>query len=165
MGLSYPRRITRAALGPKFRNNYPVENPETDIGETAFNAVFHTAAGLAVVAPRWSLVARWSSGWQIAHQAEAWNPDGTQPHPVLARAGQGNYTYTLAASYLDEDDIAVPSELIAARCTAMANGGTFGARVIGHAWIDTGNPLRVQIRLWAEADGSAVDAPFWLEGM
>ena len=166
MGLSYPKRITRAALGPKFRDNYPVENPETDIGAAAFNAVFSTAAGLAVVAPRWSLVALYSGGWQIRHQAEAWNPDGAQGHPVLARASQGNYSYTLAASYLDEDGVAVPAELIAVRISPMNDGaGVFGARVSAVAWIDPINPLRVQIRTRLEVDGTSSDVPFWLEGM
>lgn len=162
MGISFPLRPLRSAFGPKLENAYPVENSNTQIGDGSFNAAFWALAGLGLVLPRVVVVAKWTgSSFTIFHQAEAWNPDGAQAHPVLARSATGRYSYTFASTYLDEDGVAQDTVLRAARCTAGDdNGGSSPRR--GYAWILSGTPLVVNFRV----DNDALvgqDELFWLE--
>lgn len=159
----FPSRFTRQELGPRFRNAYPVENPETDIGDATFNALFWQAAGANLVVPRASLVANWDgAAFAIEHQAEAWNPNDAVVHPVLERESAGAYTYTFAATYKNQEDQNIATELGAPRVTVHKPLTAFADRVEGYAWRDASNPLVIHIRLWS-ADGTPVDEPFWLE--
>lgn len=164
MGAGFPKRLVRSALGPKLRNNYPVEHPEGEIGDTQFNALFWNVAGMGLVLPRGVLVASWTgAAFVISHQAEAWNPENDQPHPVLARAGTGNYTYTLAASYLDEDGSAVAPDIKAAWGQEQR---IYTAPLTQYtdlkAWIDPIAPLVIQIRNVDVTAGALADYPFIL---
>jgi hypothetical protein len=168
MGYGFPKRFTRDQLGPQLRNTYPVENPETDIGAETWNPLMHQVSGMNLVVPRVALVAAWGgAAFDLATQAEAWNPKGDQAHPVLGRTSTGDYTYTFAATYKDEDGVAQPLALGAPRVTP------FGAPIgvldyLPHAftWIDTVNPLIVQLRIFDVANAYApLDWPFWLEVM
>ncbi len=166
MGLGFPKRFTRDQLGPTLRNTYPVENPETDIGAETWNAVFHQTSGMNLIVPRVALIATWGgSAFNIAHQAEAWNPRGTQAHPTLARTSTGLYTYTFASTYLDEDGVEQSLALGAPRADVSTALTAFADRLEAHTWVDTSNPLIVQVRIWKSADGTATDARFWLEVM
>lgn len=160
----FPSRFNRGHLGPKFRNANPVENPESQIGDAQFNAAFWQTAGMNLIVPRVALIAQYvGSSFVVAAQEEAWNPDLSQAHPVLARASAGVYSYTFAASYLDEDGVAQPTVLRAPRLSCHKVLAAFADRVDAHAFIDAGNPLVLQLRLWLSASGTAVDEPFWLE--
>lgn len=160
----FPSRFLRAALGPKFVNSRPIESPESDIGDKQFNAAFWQLAGANLVLPRVSLIAHYTGGnFVYSQQAEAWNPDQAQPHPALARVSAGAYTYTFAASYLDEDGLAVPTVLRAPRLSCHKVLTAFTDRIEAHAFVDTIDPLVLQLRLWTGAAGTAVDEPFWLE--
>ena len=163
--MSYPNRATRAALGPHFKNAHPVEHPETDAGEETLNPLCDQVAGLnQVVVARAALVANWNGAdFDKATQTEAWNPDGNQAHPVLARAGAGVYSYTFAGTYLNSAGVAVPIALVAPRVSSHKVLTAFSERIDAYAFIDVAtNPLVVQIRLW-DATGTPEDAPFWLE--
>ncbi len=160
----FPTRFLRSILGPKFVNQSPVENPEGDIGDRQFNAAFHQLAGMNLVVPRAVLIASHNgTAFQVAHQAEAWNPENAQLHPTPARAAAGSYSYTFAATYKDQEGVDVSTVLLAARvsCHRDLTAG-FANRIEARSWIDAGNPLRVQVRLW-DAGGAGVDHPFWLE--
>lgn len=159
----FPTRFLRSALGPKFVNTIPVETPESDIGDSQFNAAFWQLAGMNLVVSRVALIAHYTGGLFVyGHQEEAWNPENAQPHPALARSAAGVYTYTFAASYLDEDGNAVATVLRAPRLSCHKVLTAFADRIDAHAWIDNSNPLVLQLRLWSQA-GAGVDEPFWLE--
>lgn len=165
MGQGFPTRLTRAVLGPKHEDEYPVENPKTQIGAATYDAVFWNVSGMNLIVPRAALLASWNSGgsvFDIHHQAEAWNPDGAQGHPALARAGAGNYTYQFASTYMDEDAIARAITLFGARLTDRKVLTAFSDRLEARAWVDSIDPLKIQLRLW-DTGGTLVDAPFWLE--
>jgi hypothetical protein len=163
--MGFPTRILRSALGPKFLDTAPVENPETDIGARQFNLAFHQVAGLNLVAPRVSLVAHYTGGqFVIQHQQEAWNTEGAQARPVLARSAAGVYTYTFASSYLDEDGVSVATVLRAPRISCHKVLTAFADRIDPLSWVDGGSPLVLQIRLWNQS-GAGVDEPFWLEAL
>jgi len=162
---AFPTRITRASLGPKLEDAAPIRNPKQQVGKVTLNALFWAASGMSLVVPRATVIASWNTGgavFDVSIQAEAWNPDGTQARPVLARTAAGSYTYTFASSYVDENEIAVPTVLLAARVHDQKALAAFADRIEARAWKDATNPLRVQIRLWDTA-GTLVDAPFWLE--
>lgn len=160
----FPTRIIRSLFGPKLLDNYPAENPETDIPARAFNVGFWQIAGCNLVVPRATVVAKWNgAAFDYTHQAEAWNADESQAHPVLARTSAGVYTYTFAATYKDEDGADIATSLGAPRATCHKVLTAFGDRVEGFAWLDAGNPLIVHMRLWESASETAVDEPFWLE--
>jgi hypothetical protein len=158
---SFPKRLTRSALGPKLVDNYPVENPTNELGAGTFNPDFWAVSGMAGIIARASLVASWNgTTFDILHRREAWNPDDDQAHPVLARTSAGVYTYTFPATALDEDGNAVNIILTGARCSsevAHANG-----RIRAYAWPNSGSPLVVDIKL-EDSAGTARDAKFWLE--
>jgi len=162
----YPTRLIRSSFGPKRIDPRPVEHPEQEVGAADYNAAFHQVAGMNLaIATRASLIARWDSGtshFVVSHQEEAWNSEREQAHPALVRVGAGVYTYTFAATYLDEDDVAVTTELGAPRVTVHKVLTAYADRVVGFAWVDASSPLVVQIRLW-DAAGTPEDAPFWLE--
>lgn len=172
MGLSFPKRPQRSSFGPKLVNNYPVETPNSDVGDVAFNAAFWTIAGLAGVLPRASCIATYSplsTSFVVSHQAEAWNPNGDQAHPVLGRTNTGIYSYTFASTYLDEDGIAVPMDLKGARvtCPTISSGTNFAE---GVAWVDSVFPLVVIVRVGTRLISSGVfsnsdNITFWLEVM
>ena len=160
----FPSRFLRSLLGPKFVNTNPAENPETDVGAQQFNAAFHQVAGMNLVVPRVALIASYSGGGFVySHQAEAWNPENAQAHPVLARSAAGVYTYTFASTYKDEDGTDVATVILAPRvsCHRDLSGG-FANRIEARSWKDGSNPLIIQIRLW-DTGGTGVDHPFWLE--
>lgn len=116
--MGFPNRILRQHLGSKLQDRRRVENPKTEAGAARLNLLEHTAVGAGLVVARASLVAEWNatlSAFSILHQEEAWNTDHAQAHPVLARLGTGRYTYTFAATYLDNDGVAQPLAIIAAR--------------------------------------------------
>jgi len=163
--MGFPTRITRSALGPKFRDTIPVENPETDVGAQQLEQVFQQVVGANLIVPRVVVIATYSGGaFQYSHRAEAWNPDGAQAHPELAWVSAGNYTLTFAASYLDENAVAVPTVLLAPRISSHRdlNSVGFAGRVESRAWIRSNAPLVVQIRMW-DTGGTGIDQPFWLE--
>ena len=161
----FPTRLTRSALGPKFRDVYPVENPETDIGADQFNAALPHTQTYNLIVPRSVLIGAWNAGTaqlDRSHEAQAWNPDKAQSNPTFARAGAGSYSYTFASTYTDETGTAIAISIIAARVTAFRQLTAYTDRVNAYAFIDTLNALKVQIRLYDQA-GSGIDAPFWLE--
>ena len=166
MGLAFPKRLLRSSFGPKLINNYPVENPSGEVGDMAFNAAFSAIAGMSQVAPRACCVALYTGGvFAVSYQAEAWNAEGDQARPVLARSGAGLYSYTFAASYLDEDGIAVPTDIEAARisCPSDSSGAALAE---GFAWLNPSNPLQVLMRVGTRTTAGAFtngDVRFWLE--
>jgi hypothetical protein len=163
MGQGFPTRVTRDALGPKLEDAYPVEHPTQEVGARTFNADFWQVAGMNLIVPRAVLIASWNgSAFDLHHQAEAWNPNGQQGRPTLARVGAGDYTYEFASTYADEDGTQQTLTLVAARvndCKVLAN---FAARLESRAWLDGSNPLLVHVKLW-DTGGSGADARFWLE--
>jgi hypothetical protein len=167
MSLTFPRRFLRSALGPKLRNNYAVENPETDIGAEAFNAAFAALAGINLMVPRAVFVGVWGgSTFTIAEQEEAWNDDHDQTHPTPARTSAGLYTYTFAATYLDEDGVAQPTILTGACAFAGITAVDDTKIAEAFAWVDPTNALRVKVttalRVLATGVSTLTDLPFWL---
>lgn len=165
--MSFPNRTTRSQLGPRFRDVYPVENPETDLGAGQLNEALDQIAGMNVIVPRVSLAASWGgSAFNIEHQAEAWNSDEAQLHPVLARISAGRYTYTFVATYVDGDGNVVATVLgpprIAPTAAPATDATPFADGLRARAWRDPGNPLAIKIAIATDAL-ALVDAPFWLE--
>lgn len=160
----FPLRFFRAILGPKFRNSNPVENPETDIDAAAFEAAFQQIVGANLIVPRVSLIASWNgASFDFTKRNEAWNTDGAQAHPVLARSATGRYNYTFAAQYLDENGALQNTVLLGARATSRKLLTAAADRVDGYAWIDVAFPLVVQLGFYRKSTDAAEDVPFWLE--
>lgn len=161
----YPVRLLRSTFGPALEDEYPVQNPTTQIPASAFNAAFHVLAGLNLSSiARAVVVASYvGSTLTVLYQAEAWNPEGGQAHPVLARGGTGDYTLTFAASYLDEQGNAVPTALMAPKASAHPVIAAWGDVAIAAAYIDASNPLIVHVKIFDAATGNPLDAPFVLE--
>lgn len=159
----FPSRLLRSMLGPRLRDRRPVENPETEIPASAFEALFRQVCGLNLGAARVQLIAHYTGGvFQIRHQSEAWAPDNDQAHPVLERGSAGMYTYTFASQYKDGEGRDVITELFAARATWLGVAETVGARGSAHAWVHPNDPLVIHIRTFDDA-GDPSDEPFWLE--
>lgn len=159
----FPERILRSSLGPKLRDIVPVENPETDIPASAFESVFWQVAGSNLIQPRVVCIAEWTgSAFNIFHQGEAWNANAEQAHPVLAREGAGDYTYTFASNYLNELSEAINTVLIAARVNPVRLIDDASDALRGGAWVEPTDPLKIRFRLY---DSVSVlrDARFWLE--
>lgn len=142
-------------------------NPETDVPALAFNTLFHQVAGINVSSiARAFVAAHWSSpNLVVDYQAEAWNHKGAQAHPVLARTSTGVYTLTFAATYLDENDVAVPTSIMAPRCGVNKMMSALTDIVASACWIDPSNPLLVHIWTWQPGGGGGTpeDCPFWVE--
>ncbi len=160
----FPSRLFRSFFGPRFRDARPVENPETEVSADALNPLLWQVAGLNQTASRAAIIASWDGAtFDVSFQGEAWNANGSQDHPELARASAGVYTYTFAATYLDEAEEEVAINLLAARIHCLKPLTVFADRVSAHAWRDPDSATVIHVRLWDEATGTAVDQPFWLE--
>lgn len=161
----FPLRFRRSVLGPKLIDSNPIENPETDIPASAFEALFQQLVGLNLA--QWTravVIANWNgSSFDYAYRDEAWNTDGQQTRPVLARAGAGNYSWTFASSYLDEDGNAQATVLVAPRASSRKLLTAASDRVDGYAWIDPAAPLVVQARFYRKTTDALEDVPFILE--
>jgi hypothetical protein len=164
MSAGYPARVTRSDFGPQHVDEYPVENPETQRPASSGNLMAWQVAGMNGIVPRVSLEATWNgSSFDVQHQREAWNPENDVAHPALARVSAGRYTYTLLASYLDADGNTVATVVRKPRLSVNKVLTAFADRISANAWIDPADPLVVEMRIWEEATGTAVDLPFWLE--
>jgi hypothetical protein len=170
---TFPLRVTRSQLGPRMRNNRPVENPETDVGEDMINGLLDQAAGCNITVARVSLVAKRNGGsFDIFHQAEAWNTDESQPHPVLAIdpdvATAGRYIYTFASTYLNGDNEPITTVLPGLRVHTFgapaSDAAPYTDRTSARAWLKPSNPLIVKIAVF-DAAGAPIDAPFGLEAL
>lgn len=161
----FPRRVSRDTFGPTLVDVYAAENPEADIPAKAFNTLFHQVGGLNVSSiTRAVVVAEWTgTAMGVAYQSEAWNPNGDQAHPVVARTSMGLYTVTFASSYLDETGASISTQLLLARATFMGQVSTWASRRVAYAWVDTSNPLIVNVSMWNPGTGGLADAKFLLE--
>lgn len=145
----YPTLITRAALGPTYKDERPVENPETDLGARALNLAFWQLSGVQMAAPRALLIAEWnttSSAFDLSRQGEAWSPQSTSA-PTLARSAAGKYSYTFAASYPDVDGTEVSTVLHGAQVSVLdvTDAEIEGDEtIVGYARVDG---LAVHVRL------------------
>jgi hypothetical protein len=170
MGISFPKRFVRSALGPKLVDDIAVERPISEVGAAAFNPAFWAESGMNLVVPRAQFVASWNgSAFVISHQEEAWNPEHDQAHPTPARSATGRYSYTFASTYLDEDGVAQPTIIAGCRATCHADAiALLGAGIMpeAFAWIDSTNPLVVQVQVGSRVLSTGVhtarDYPFWL---
>ena len=163
MGLGFPNRITRADLGPPHVNEHPVEHPETEVGAEVVEPLLHQVVGANLVLPRAVVAANWNGAdFDYEHQQEAWNPDNAQVRPVLDRSGTGVYTWTFASTYKDETGEDIATLIRAPRISSHKTLSAFADRIVAEAWIPSGTPLVVQVRLWSAA-GTPEDAPFRLE--
>lgn len=160
----YPQRLVRDQLGPSMDETVPVTNPEQQVGGRQFNLEWQQLAGLNLaMITRAVIVADWNgSDFDVSYQEEAWNAKHAQSHPVLARAGTGDYTYTFAATYDDQDGNAISTVLLAPRASAQKVITTFASRVDAYAYLDAADPLIVHVKLF-DGSGTAVDEPFILE--
>lgn len=160
----FPTRFLRSFLGPRLQNAKPVANPEKEVGAETLEPLLWQVAGMNLGASRASLIATWTgSAFQVHHQSEAWNANGAQAHPVLARTGTGVYTYTFAPTYLNEEDQAIETNLLAARVDCTGPQGAFMEHVTARAWRDPVTTTLVHVRLWLTGPGTPVDDQFWLE--
>lgn len=158
----FPNRILRAALGAIFRDRNPVEDPELELGAEFLNLLMHQATGAQLVCPKATLIVDGATSVKSL-QEEAWNVDHSQTHPTFVRASAGVYTYTFASTYLDMDGVAVATVLNGCRIREIVDmTAGYSARKSAYAWIDSGNPLIVNINTF-DAAGSASDSKFWLD--
>ena len=155
----FPSRISRDTLGPELEDLYPTDNPSTDIPAAAFNTMFHQVAGLNVAMPTRAVAVVAAAG-TVLHQGEAWNSNGDQAHPVIAKTGTGTYTMTFASSYLDETGSAVATSLLFAEARFLGDMSAWANKVDAFAWV---SGLVVYITTWTAATGAAVDAKFKVE--
>lgn len=160
----FPARITRAALGPKFRNTSEVEDPATDFGAPQFEALCWNTAGMSRVGVLAKFIGAWAStDFNWITREEVWNPDGILAHPVVTRASAGVYAVQFLTTYPDELGVARSVTLTGGRVDARSAAGTFATRISGDAAVDTVNDKKVNVKFWDPA-GAAVDpAWFWLE--
>lgn len=104
---SFPARITREALGPKFVNARPVKDPRKDLSADTFNVVCSTVAGLAATGFKAAVLFRGdASGAEIIEHREAWDPDRIgDKGPTVTREALGVYRVTFAATYPDQNGV------------------------------------------------------------
>jgi hypothetical protein len=157
------------SFGSRLRDARPIENPEIEYGAARINRNEGITAAASLLLPRVVLIAEWvaaTSSFRILHQEEAWNADHQQAHPVLTRSTDGAYVYTFAATYLDSDGVAVPTDLVSARCTAMQTANSGGASPVLKAGCEisvSAGPLAVQFFTYDSVGTSLEDHRFWLE--
>lgn len=167
MGLGWPLRIVRALL-PTMDELIPKEHPEQDVGGGDFNLDWWQLAGANLVIPRAVLAAKYNTGTSAfvkSYQEEAWNVNSALAHPTLARAGAGEYSYTFAATYPDKDGNLVATVLGEPDVRATKVLAVYADRVDAYAWIDAGDPLVIQVRLFNAAGAGVDDVPFLLKVM
>lgn len=163
--MSFPARVLRAVFGPDFINTRPVEHPQTEFDANAMQVLLWQVSGTNQSAVRATVAAKWTgSAFQIFHQGEAWNPEGSQTPPLLERASTGVYTWTFASTYPDVEGNDVSPNIGPVRVSSHKVLTAFADRIEAHAWRDAADASIIHVRLW-DASGTPVDEPFWLEAL
>ncbi len=149
----FPTRPSLTAFGPRRSNARPVRNPQQQAGADFMNLLRWDVAGLGASCPRAWVLATFTGPTTIAvtAQGNAWH--GAAPTP--ARSGTGVYTFTYAATYVDDDSVAIVTNLLAVKVSPR--GST--ARISG--WEITDSRI-VTVYLF-DAAGAAADGSFTFE--
>lgn len=103
----YPKIPTRASFGPTYRDEKPVDDPETELGADVMNLAFWQVAGAGRTLPRAVLLITGATNPVVSYQLLAFDPNGVLAALVVARSGLGDYSITFEATYTDEQGNAV----------------------------------------------------------
>ncbi len=157
--MTWPRKITRATLGPTYENASKITNPKKQLEAGILNKLAWQVAGMNGPAAR-GLVRCTLSGTvvTVTHQWFAWDPDQALIKMEFTRGSAGVFTWVLPSSgvYADANGEMVPAELIGAVPVVQ---GTTNLQAVADVDSD-GNSGTLNI---FDADaGSASDASKWL---
>lgn len=152
--MSFPVRISRAALGGKPSNRFRVVNPLKEPGADVFDLLYWTAAGCNVVVPIATVIFDGATA-VIQASGEAWDPDGAFV-PTVSRTSAGVYVVTYAATYNDHLGVAQTTALKGARATPQATVRTKSAAKVR---VDN---RTIDVLSWDDSN-VATDYPVWLE--
>lgn len=148
----FPSRISRATFGPTREDFDVVPNDVHFVRAFFFELLFRQTAGMNLFSPK--AKARITSNALASHD-EAWAPDGGGTAPTFLHLGTGHYRLTYAATYLDEEEQAIPPNLTEAK--VYVQGAT---PRITSAIVSGGTIVNIHI---ADAAGAAVNADVLVE--
>jgi len=135
----FPRIPSRSAFGPTFQNVRPVKDPARELDAATMNLLAWQVAGAGRTVPQAWLTYDGSIPSMVDYR-EAFSPRVDVGIPGNVKNGTGDYTFTYAATYEDENGAEVsfaPSMAIAAvqngaagvEATAAVSGQTIRVRV------------------------------------
>lgn len=100
----FPNKPSRTDFGPEYENEFPVRNPKREMGEDIVNLLMWQVAGAGVVAPKAVLVVSHSgSTVTTTHQLLAFDPNSSVSPIPWVDAGTGQYAFTFADKYPDQN--------------------------------------------------------------
>ena len=126
---SYPARITRESLGPRFVNTRPVKDPRKDLSADVMNLVCDTVAGTAATAYKAVVLFRGdATGTDILEHREAWDPDRVGDRgPSVVREAEGAYLVSFQSTYPDQNGVERSTGIIGAVPVAQDGPGVAAA--------------------------------------
>ena len=116
----FPTRPNRAAFGPTYEEERPVQDAKREIGADIFNLSFWQLSGLGRVAPKAVLVCSVSgSAVTTEEQMLAFDPDDQLSKLTWSYGGVGDYSVAFQQQYPDEQGNDVNLALIGGVAVAM----------------------------------------------
>jgi hypothetical protein len=98
----FPNRPTRTTFGPTLEDARPVTNPQRELGADVMNLAFWQLAGAGAVLPM-AIVVYNGATPAILYQALAFDPKSLLGNITSVKNGAGDYRFTFASSYPDEN--------------------------------------------------------------
>ena len=150
----YPNIPARVAYGPQMRNKFEPRIADTDLAADSVNLTFWQIAGAARVLPM-ALILFDGVTPQILSQALAFDPKQELGDIAFVDNGVGDYTFTFAGTYLNQNGAATP--FVPSFSAPFVQGGAAGTKA--NSFLPSGQDVRVVVRDIAEA---SIDATFVL---
>jgi hypothetical protein len=152
----FPGRPDRTEFGPTYEDEFPVENPKRELGQSVINLNMWQLAGAGLVSPKVVITATVSgSVVTVTNQLLAWDPSQALTNISFAYNSAGNYTPTFLSQYPDEDGNDVSTGLIGG--TVLPNGSTNVNGVL-----NVTSAYQCVLYLFDADAGTPVDADFTL---
>lgn len=145
----FPGRISRADLGPTYRNLFQVENPEYEPSADLFNLICWQVAGASKTAPKVVAVGSVSGGVVTTEQCMfAFDPEGEQSPISFTYAAKGQYGFNLLSQYPDESETDVPLGLVGGTVAPQNTYNSSGA----HSGANGASVLSVSAATWTASE-------------
>lgn len=103
----FPATPTRTAFGPEMKNKRTPRNPETDLNANQMNLLFWQVAGAGRTVAQASLVYDGAAPG-VTYQALAFDPKQELGNIAVVKNGVGDYVFTFASTYLNQNGVATP---------------------------------------------------------
>jgi len=152
----FPNVPNRSAFGPTYENKRKVQDANKELGADVINLLMWQIAGASRVVAQATLIYDPVTD-KITYQALAFDPKNELPSIAVVKNGVGDYTFTFAATYLNQQGTATPFLPRMARASVQQTA-VYLANLAATTFL---NNLDVQVQV-RDAAATLIDRPVLL---